>query len=303
MKGKARYFRTNWDLYAMLALPIAALIIFKYVPMYGVQIAFRDFSIFKGILGSPFVGFKHFQQFLGSSEFSRLIGNTLSLSVYGLFAGLIFPVILALVLNYLTVLPLKKTVQTVTYAPYFISTTVMVSIIIQFLAVDYGPVNVILKAIGLEQVAFMASPNLFPHVYVWSGIWQFTGYNSIIYIATLTGVDPTLHEAAIVDGASKLKRIWHIDLPSIKPTIIILTIMNMGSILTTGFEKVYLMQNNLNLRTSEVIDTFVYKTGLASPIANYSYPTAIGLFQSVIGIILIVATNIIAQKVGEESLW
>ena len=298
-----RYFRNNWDLYVMLLFPLVYVLIFKYVPMAGVQMAFRDYSVFKGMWDSPWVGLEHFKTFFSSSEFGKLLTNTLTLSIYGLVAGMVFPVILALVLNYLQNLRFKKLVQTVTYAPYFISTTVMVSILTNLLAVDFGPVNMALKSLGLEQIQFMSSPGLFKHVYVWSGIWQFTGYNAIIYVATLSSVDPTLHEAAIIDGATKLRRVWSIDLPSIKSTIIILLIMNMGSVLTTGFEKIYLMQNSLNISASEVIDTYVYKIGLAFPIANYSYPTAIGLFQSLIGMVLIIGTNILARKVGEESLW
>ena len=298
-----KIFKKNWDLYVMLLLPMLYIIIFKYVPIYGVQMAFRDYNIFKGMQGSPWVGLKYFRQFFSSSEFVKLIGNTLTISIYGLLAGLVFPIILALVLNYLNNLRFKKAVQTITYAPYFISTTVMVSIILNILAINSGPVNSFLQSIGLDQIDFLADPNKFAHVYVWSGIWQYTGYNAIIYIATLSGVDPTLHEAAVMDGANKFQRVWHIDLPSIKSTIIILLIMSMGGLLSTGFEKIYLMQNNLNIRASEVIDTYVYKIGLASPIANYSYPTAIGLFQSLIGMVLIMGTNVIAKKVGGESLW
>ncbi|SFH44488.1 multiple sugar transport system permease protein/putative aldouronate transport system permease protein [Lachnospiraceae bacterium NLAE-zl-G231] len=298
-----KILKKNWDLYVMLLLPMLYIIIFKYVPIYGVQMAFRDYNIFKGMQGSPWVGLKYFRQFFSSSEFVKLIGNTLTISIYGLLAGLVFPIILALVLNYLNNLRFKKTVQTITYAPYFISTTVMVSIILNILAINSGPVNSFLQSIGLDQIDFLADPNKFAHVYVWSGIWQYTGYNAIIYIATLSGVDPTLHEAAVMDGANKFQRVWHIDLPSIKSTIIILLIMSMGGVLSTGFEKIYLMQNNLNIRASEVIDTYVYKIGLASPIANYSYPTAIGLFQSLIGMVLIMGTNVIAKKVGGESLW
>lgn len=297
------WIRRDWDLYLMLIIPMIYIIVFKYVPMYGVQIAFRDYNVFKGMAGSPFVGFKYFKQFFGSSEFTRLIGNTLKISIYGLVAGMVFPIILALVLNYTGNLRYKKIVQTVTYAPYFISTTVMVSMLLQFLAWDSGPINQLLQNMGLHQIDFLGDPKKFAHLYVWSGIWQFTGYNAIIYIATLSSVDPTLHEAAVVDGATKFWRVWHIDLPSIKSTIIILMIMSLGSTLSTGFEKIYLMQNNLNSGVSEVIDTYVYKIGLASPIANYSYPTAIGLFQSLIGMILITTANIISKKVGEESLW
>lgn len=287
----------------MLILPMLYVIIFKYVPMYGVQIAFRDYNVFQGMLDSPWVGVKYFRQFFGSSELPKLLGNTLTISIYGLVAGMVFPIILALVLNYVSSLRYKKVVQTITYAPYFISTTVMVSMLLSFLAWDGGPVNNLLQSMGLQRIDFLGDPKKFSHLYVWSGIWQFTGYNAIIYIATLASVDPTLHEAAVVDGATKFWRVWHIDLPSIKSTIIILMIMSLGSTLSTGFEKIYLMQNNMNIRASEVIDTYVYKIGLASPIANYSYPTAIGLFQSLVGMILIIGANILARKVGEASLW
>ncbi|MBR2264257.1 MAG: sugar ABC transporter permease [Firmicutes bacterium] len=287
----------------MLILPMVYIIVFKYVPMYGVQIAFRDYNVFKGMSKSPFVGFKYFKQFFGSTELPKLVGNTLKISIYGLFAGMIFPIILALVLNYLGLLRYKKIVQTVTYAPYFISTTVMVSMILQFLAWDSGPVNQILQKLGSSQIDFLGDPKKFVHLYVWSGIWQYTGYNAIIYIATLSSVDPTYHEAAVVDGATKFWRIWHIDLPCIKSTIIILMIMSLGGTLSTGFEKIYLMQNNMNLRASEVIDTYVYKIGIASPIANYSYPTAIGLFQSLVGMFMIILANTFAKRIGEESLW
>ena len=297
------WIRRDWDLYVMLILPMVYIIIFKYVPMYGVQIAFRDYNVFKGMSKSPFVGFKYFKQFFGSTELPKLVGNTLKISLYGLFAGMIFPIILALVLNYLTLLRYKKVVQTVTYAPYFISTTVMVSMILQLLAWDSGPVNQIIQKLGGSQIDFLGDPKKFVHLYVWSGIWQYTGYNAIIYIATLSSVDPTYHEAAVVDGASKFWRIWHIDLPCIKSTIIILMIMSLGGTLSTGFEKIYLMQNNMNLRASEVIDTYVYKIGIASPIANYSYPTAIGLFQSLVGMIMIIMANTFAKKIGEDSLW
>lgn len=293
----------NWDLYVMLIIPTAFLAVFKYVPMYGVQMAFKDFNILKGIQNSPWVGFKYFEQFFSSTEFARLIGNTVILSVYGLLAGLIFPIILALIINYTANDKVKKTIQMVTYAPYFISVTVMVSLILNIFAMDYGPVNHFLKSVGLEQINVLSSAQAFPHLYVWSGIWQYTGYSSIIYIATLAGVDVSLHEAAVMDGANKWKRVRHIDIPSIMPTIVIILILNMGSVLSTGFEKIFLMQNSLNLRTSEVIDTYVYKIGLASPIANYSYPTAIGLFQSLIGMVLIITANRISQKVGDSSLW
>lgn len=298
-----RNIRKNLDLYLIILLPTAYILIFKYVPMYGVQIAFKNFSIFKGMWGSPWVGFTNFIRFFSSSEFSTLLTNTLVLNIYGLIVGFPFPIILALGLNFIRMAHYKKAVQLVTYAPYFISTTVMVGMLLQFLTPNTGIISQFLGLFGLKDANLMGSANAFPHLYVWSGVWQGVGFGSIIYLAALSGIDPSLHEAAIIDGASKLKRIWHIDLPGITPTMVILLIMNMGYMLNTGFEKIYLMQNPLNLRTSEVIDTYVYKVGLLSPVANYSYPTAIGLFQSLVGLILILVTNSISKKVGETALW
>jgi multiple sugar transport system permease protein/putative aldouronate transport system permease protein len=271
--------------------------------MYGVQIAFKNFDVFKGMWGSPWVGFANFARFFSSSEFSTLLTNTLVLNIYGMIVGFPFPIILALGLNCIKMEHYKKSVQLITYAPYFISTTVMVGILLQFLTPNTGMISQFLGLLGLKNINFMASANAFPHIYVWSGVWQGLGFGSIIYLASLSGIDPSFHEAAIIDGASKLKRIWHIDLPGITPTILILLILNMGYMLSTGFEKIYLMQTPLNLRTSEVIDTYVYKVGLLSPLANFSYPTAIGLFQSLVGMILIVLTNSISKKVGEVALW
>jgi multiple sugar transport system permease protein/putative aldouronate transport system permease protein len=279
------------------------IIVFNYIPIYGAQIAFKNFRITEGIWGSPWVGFEHFKRFFNSYEFERLIGNTLALSIYSLLAGFPFPIILALLLNYVNNERFKKTVQMVTYAPNFISTVVLVGMIMQFLSPQIGIVNNILEALGMERIHFMAKPEYFRHIYVWSGVWQTTGFSSIIYIAALAAIDPQLHEAAIVDGATKVQRIWHIDLPGIMPTAIILLILNSGNILRVGFEKALLMQTPLNLRTAEVIDTYVYKIGLASPTVNYSYPAAIGLFQSVIGFILLVLVNNIAKRVSETSLW
>jgi multiple sugar transport system permease protein/putative aldouronate transport system permease protein len=293
----------SWQLYLLIAIPLLYIIVFNYIPIYGAQIAFKNFRITEGIWGSPWVGFEHFKRFFNSYEFERLIGNTLALSIYSLLAGFPFPIILALLLNYVNNERFKKTVQMVTYAPNFISTVVLVGMIMQFLSPQIGIVNNILEALGMERIHFMAKPEYFRHIYVWSGVWQTTGFSSIIYIAALAAIDPQLHEAAIVDGATKVQRIWHIDLPGIMPTAIILLILNSGNILRVGFEKALLMQTPLNLRTAEVIDTYVYKIGLASPTVNYSYPAAIGLFQSVIGFILLVLVNNIAKRVSETSLW
>lgn len=290
----------HWELYLLVLLPVLYLIIFKYIPMVGVQIAFKDFNIVKGIWGSPWVGFKHFEAFFQSPNFGLVIKNTLGISFYSLLAGFPVPIIFALALNEVRTGYFKKTVQLVTYAPHFISMVIMVSIIILILSPHVGVVDRLFSYMGL-QTNLMGIPEYFKSIYVWSGIWQNLGYSSIIYIAALAGVDPSLYEAARVDGASRLKKILHIDLPSLIPISVILLILNLGSIMGVGFEKIYLMQNPLNQSTSEVIATYVYKVGLLG--ANFSFSTAIGLFNSIINLILLLIVNYIARKVSETSLW
>jgi multiple sugar transport system permease protein/putative aldouronate transport system permease protein len=298
-----KQIRHGWQLYLLLALPVAWLLIFAYYPMYGAQIAFRDFLPGKPILQSEWIGLENFRRFFDSPMFLRLMRNTLGLSLYSLVVGFPIPIILALSLNQLRTGFFKRTVQMVSYAPYFISTVVMVGMILQFLDLRRGPVNLLLKAIGLDPVLFMGSAELFPSIYVWTGVWQYTGFSTIIYLAALTTVDPALHEAAVVDGANRLQRIRHIDIPGILPVMVTLFILNMGQVLNVGFEKTYLMQNELNIATSEVISTFVYKTGLAGGVANFSYAAAIGLFNSVIGLILLVSANWASQRLTEKSLF
>ncbi|TVY10158.1 sugar ABC transporter permease [Paenibacillus cremeus] len=271
--------------------------------MYGAQIAFKNFVVTKGIWGSEWLGFKQFTRFFNSYDFWRIMSNTIILSVYNLVAGFPFPIILALSLNYVRQHWFKKTVQMITYAPHFISVVVMVGIILELLDPRNGIVNTVIKLMGFDAVSFMGKPEYFKSIYVWSGIWQSVGFSCIIYLAALSSIDPSLHEAAVVDGANKMQRMWHIDLPGIMPIAIIMLIMNTGHMLDVGFEKVLLMQNPLNIRTSEVIDTYVYKVGLASQAMNYSYSAAIGLFKSVINLILLVAVNKVAQKTKQASLW
>ena len=303
LKTISRGFSNSWQLYVLLIIPLAYLILFKYGPMYGAQIAFKDYRITQGIWESPWAGLKHFRRFVNSFDFWMLIRNTLALSFYELLAGFPVPIILALSLNYVGKSGFKKTVQMITYAPHFISTVVMVGIILQFLAPRFGLVNLVIQAFGGESINFMGRVGWWRSIFVWSGVWQRAGYGSIIYLAALSSIDPQLHEAAIVDGATKPQRIWHIDLPGIMPTAVILLILNIGRILNIGFEKVLLMQNSLNLPVSEIIDTYVYKIGLASPTVNFAYPTAIGLFRSVISFILLITVNRIAKHVTESSLW
>lgn len=293
--------KRHWQLYLVVFLPVLYIIIFKYIPMYGAQIAFRDYEAYRGITGSAWVGFKNFEYFFKSPVFWRLINNTLGISIYSLLAGFPIPILLALALNEVGKKHFQKTVQMVTYAPYFISTVVMVSMIIQFLSPSVGVIPHILGLMGIETQNILGSPQYLKSIYVWTGVWQYTGFSSVIYIATLASVDPSLSEASIVDGASKLQRIWHINVPAIMPTAIILLILNVGQVMNVGFEKVFLMQNPLNMSTADVIATYVYRIGLIG--SQYSFSTAVSLFNSVVNLLLIVTVNQLAKKFGETSLW
>ncbi|MCF7758240.1 MULTISPECIES: sugar ABC transporter permease [Paenibacillus] len=293
--------KKHWELYLLVLPPVLYLLIFKYIPMVGVQIAFKDFSVVKGIWGSPWVGFKHFEAFFQSPNFWLLIKNTIGISFYSLIAGFPIPILLALALNEIRTGYFKKTVQMVTYAPHFISTVVMVSIIILMLSPHVGVVDKLFTLLGFPMTNFMGIPEYFKSIYVWSGVWQGMGYSSIIYIAALAGVDPSLYEAAKMDGASRLRKIWHIDLPTLVPVTVIMLILSLGSIMGVGFEKIYLMQNPLNTSASEVISTYVYKVGLIG--ANFSFSSAVGFFNSIINLILLVIVNGISRKVSQNSLW
>lgn len=297
----ARVLRKHWQMYLLLAPVMVYFIVFHYVPMYGVQIAFKDFIATKGITGSPWVGMKHFERFYQSYYFWRLIKNTLGIGLYQLLVGFPVPILLALMINEIRGKWFKKTVQTVTYAPHFLSTVVMVGILVIFLSPDTGLINHLIRAFGGEPISFLTEPGWFKSLYVFSGVWQQMGWSSIIYLAALSGVDPQLHEAARVDGASRLQRIWHVNLPCIMPTIVILLILNTGSILSVGFEKVFLMQNDMNLESSDVFATYVYRSGLLG--AQYSFSAAVGLFSNIVNFILLVSVNFIARKAGNTSLW
>lgn len=288
-------------LYIFLIPALLYIAIFHYAPLYGIQIAFKNFRAADGIWGSEWVGFDHFVRFFTSFQFWTLLKNTLGISLYQLIASFPMPIMLALILNYTTNRYFKKFAQTVTYAPHFISTVVLVGMLLVFLSPRTGFVNYMLRMLGADPVNFMSTPSLFKHIYVWSGVWQNTGWASIIYMATLAGVNPEHHEAAIIDGANKLRRIWHIDIPSILPTAIILLILNMGQIMNVGFEKVFLMQNDVTLETAEIISTYVYKMGILN--AQYSYSTAIGLFNNVINLTILVCVNKLANKFTDTSLW
>ena len=292
-----------WQLYLILLVPLAYLIIFHYVPMVGVQIAFKDYTPAKGIWGSAFVGFKYFLRFFKSYQFKNVIRNTLVVSLYQIAVCTPAPIILALLINTAENKIFKKAAQTITYLPHFISVVVLIGMVNQI----FNPISGIYASI-YEMFFHVKAPNIlgipkaFYHIYVWSEVWQNTGWASIIYVAALTNSDPSLHEAAQIDGASRFKRMIYIDLPIIVPTMTILLIMKCGHIMSVGYTKTLLMQNNFNISYSEVISTYVYKIGLGSN-GNYSYGTAVDLFNSVINLILICTVNFISKKAGEESLW
>ena len=294
-----RHLQQYWVLYLMLLPVVAYFIIYSYIPMYGVTLAFKKWNAKLGILGSPWVGLKHFQRFFSSYNFKQILGNTLGISLYGLVLFPL-PIVFALLLHYLDIKPLKKTVQMISYAPHFLSTVIIASILILFCKTD-GFFNIIGSFFGAEPVNLLNKPEYFKHLYVWSGVWSSIGWNSVIYIAALAGVDQQMHEAAIVDGANKLQRMLKIDLPSITPTIVMLLILKVGGIMGVGFEKAFLLQNDLNIRSSQIISTYVYQVGLVQ--ADYAFSTAVGLFNNVINVILVVSANFFSKKVLKESLW
>ncbi|MCQ2458077.1 MAG: ABC transporter permease subunit [Clostridia bacterium] len=307
--GSLRRSRTNlpravarhWQLYLFLLPTVAYFIIFRFYPMYGLQIAFRNYRAVDGITGSQWVGMKNFNYFFATADFSRLMKNTLSVSIFTLLLCFPLPIVLALLLNQLPSLRFKKIVQTTVYAPHFISTVVMVGMIFLFTSPSSGLVNKISEAFGGEAVHYTARPEWFVPLYVISEIWQTTGWSSILYLAALSGINPELHEAAMVDGANKLQRVWHVDLPGILPTIVIMLIINSGKIMNVGFEKAYLMQTSLNISASEIISTYVYKRGVLK--SQFSLATAVGLFESVINMILVLTMNWVSRKVTDSSLF
>lgn len=302
LRQLGRDVRRDRMLYLMILAPLAFLLVFSYAPMYGVQIAFRDYNIIKGIWDSPWVGLKHIRKFFSSYMFWRLMKNTLALSAYSLA---VFPLslVLALLLNYMPNRRYKKTVQMVSYIPHFLSTVVMCGMVLQFLDQRTGMLNAFLGLFGVPAQSFMANPSAFPHVYIWSGVWQGVGYGSVIYIATLAGVSPELHEAAIIDGANIWQRIWHVDIPGVLPTFCILLIMRCGSIMNVDFEKILLLQNDLNGKVSEVISTYVYKQSFQNTFPQYSYSAAIGLFTSLVNMALLVTVNWASKRLSGSSLW
>jgi putative aldouronate transport system permease protein len=291
----------NWELYVLVAPVVAYFLIFQYAPMYGVQIAFKDFIATKGIDGSSWVGLKHFERFFNSYYAWRLISNTMGISLYQLVVGFPIPIILALMMNEVRSTRFKKTVQTVTYAPHFLSAVVLVGLMLALLSPRNGLINQLIVVFGGEPIHFISETGWFKSLYVLSDVWQNAGWASIIYMAALAGIDPQLYEAAVVDGANKLQKIIHITIPCLLPTAIILLILNVGSVMSVGFEKVFLMQNEVNLEASEVISTYVYKQGLLN--AQFSFTAAVGLFNSLINFILLIVVNQMSKRLSQTSLW
>ena len=291
----------SWQLYLMLLSALICLIVFHFIPMYGVTIAFKDIRIGEALWEGTWVGLKHFRRLFSSDLFSTIFKNTIVITLIQNFLLWPLPIIFALIVHNCTFKPIRKTVQTISYLPHLMSIVVVVSIVNLFCAQDTGLINLVLEKLGMETIYFAGDAKYFLPMYFTSEIWMNMGSNAVVYIAALSAVDPQLLEAAKVDGASKLKRIWHIDLPTIRPTIIILLIMSMGSVLSLGYERILLMQNDLNLPVSEIIGTYVYKTGLKG--AQYSFSAAVSLFNNVVGLILVLVSNKIAKKASDVSLF
>jgi len=295
----------DWQLYLFLILPILYIIVFKYIPIGGLVVAFKDYKVRQGIWGSDWVGFDQFIRFFESPMFKNVMANTVVLSLYSLIASFPFPIIFALTINCIPNKKFKKVTQTIVNMPHFISTVVMVGIVMMTFHCRNGLYgNLVHMFTGDYPKDLFASPQAFRHFYIWSGVWQGFGWGSIIYTAALSTVDPSYHEAAQIDGASRFQRVLYVDLPTIVPTIITMLILKMGSVLSLGFEKIFLFQNDLNLSASQVVSTYVYQMGISGKGAgNFSYATAIGMFNNVIEFILVIIVNSISKKVSETSLW
>ena len=295
-----KQIKASIPLYILIAPSLIILLVFSYIPLVGIVIAFKDYTPSLGFLGSPWVGFKHFIQFFNSYQFSLTLMNTLKISIYSILIGFPLPLILALLCNQMRDGRFKKVFQVVTYLPHFISTMVICGMLIMFLSPESGLIANLFKQIGLDFPNLLASPNRFAGIYVWSDVWQHIGWDSIIFLAALSTIDPTYYEAATIDGATRWQKIIKIDIPLIMPTAMILLILKVGGLLNVGFEKAFLLQNTLNLPGSEIISTYVYKMGLQS--MQYSLSTAIGLFNTVVNIILLLSVNQISKKITNTGL-
>lgn len=293
----------NYQLYILVTLPVLYIVVFRYIPMYGAIIAFKRYNPIGGFWGSPWVGLRNFQRLFASYNFMSIFRNTLEISLYQIIAGFPIPVILALAINSSEKPKLKMATQMATYAPYLLSTAILVGMLQQFLSQNTGVINNVIESLGGQRISFLLNPNLFSSIYVLSGIWQTAGYSAVIYIAALAGIDPALHEAAKIDGAGKIARILHVDLPGILPTVTVVLLLTLGNLMSVGFEKVFLMQNPVNLERSEIIDTYIYRIGIGSSLPDFSYATAIGLFNSVINFALLIVSDRAAKRLSGHGLF
>lgn len=297
----ATYMRNNYILYLFLLPPAIYFIIFKYIPMFGVIIAFKDFNIFEGVMKSKWIGFSAFKEIFAMEDFWQVLRNTFTLNLLDLVFGFPLPIIIAILLNEIKITWFKKVTQTVLYLPHFLSWIVIGGLALELFATDTGFINIALQKFGLSQIPFLSNKWWWLFTYVLLGIWQSAGWNTIIYLAAITGINPELYEAAAIDGATRSQRIWHVTLPSIKPTIVIMLILNLGRMVSIGFDRPYVLGNNMVMEFSDVISTFVYRVGLQS--GQYTIATAVGLFQSVIGMIFLLTANYAAQKIGEQGIF
>ncbi|NBD27427.1 ABC transporter permease [Paenibacillus glycinis] len=297
----SKRLKRNLGLYLIISPAFFYFVIWHYWPLYGIQIAFKDYMPALGIGGSPWVGLEHFNRFFNAYYFWTILKNTLGISLYGLLVGIPAPIVLALMFNEFRNKRFQTLVQTISYAPHFISVIVAVGILFFFISPTNGVINALLGSINGSKIDFLAEPGYFWPLFVWSGLWQGIGWSSLLYTAAMSGISPDQYEAAYIDGANKFRRIWHVTLPGILPTIVILSILSIGGIMNVGFEKVLLMQTDLNLSTSEVISTYMYKSGILD--AQYSFSAAVGLFNNVINFILLLTFNAIAKRAGQTSLW
>ena len=298
-KARSNYFKNNWQLYLMLVLPLAYLVIFKYLPMVGTVVAFKDYNIFQGMWKSEWAGLVHFKEAFASNEFWLAIKNTLVLNLGDLLIGFPIPVILAIFLNELNGNKVKKASQVIMYLPHFLSWVIIAGIVQQLFS-NSGLINQLVVKFGFEAIPFLSNPSNWRLVYWITGVWQSAGYGLIIYLAALTSIDPSLYEASYIDGAGRFRRIWYITLPQLRPTISMMLIMNLGKIMLISFDRPYLLGNVLVKDTANVISTHVFTLGLQT--GRFDFATAIGLFQSVIGVILILIVNTLAKKFGEEGI-
>lgn len=300
-QGRYGWFTRYWDLYLIMVPGILFFLVFRYAPMWGIVIAFQNYSVFAGIAGSEWVGFEHFRAMFLSNDFYVIFRNTLLISLYKIIWGFPAPIMIALLLNEIRLMAYKRTIQTMIYLPHFLSWVIIGGILFNVLSPTTGVINGVIQWLGFKPVLFLGDPAWFRSVLVISDIWKDAGWGAIIYLAALAGIDPQLYEAAIMDGANKWKQLWHITLPSILSTIVILFVLRLGNVLEVGFEQIFVLYNPLVYEVADVIETYVYRVGITQ--GQFSFSTAVGLFKSVVGMILVVAANRIAKKLGQEGIW